>query len=67
MTVMTYRPGVHVVDTQCGEVGELVGADERGVRLRAPGGGGEWCARPDALRLARAEELKRGRGEWAAC
>ncbi len=59
---MTYRPGAHVVDTHSGRVGELVAGDGGAVRLRPPGGGGEWLARPDALRLAHADELKQARG-----
>lgn len=71
MAVFTYRPGAYVVDTRRGQLGEIVEADEHGVRLRAPGGGGEWRVTADVLRLAHSDELKQARaaarGEWVAC
>lgn len=51
----------YVVDTRTGAVGRVVGPSGGYVRLRAPGGGREWDAPPEALRLVAArspEELR---------
>ncbi|MCC3770742.1 hypothetical protein [Streptomyces sp. UNOC14_S4] len=55
---MTYSLGTWVVDKQRDRLGELVGHGEIYTRLRPPGGGAEWDAAPESLRLATTDELR---------
>ncbi|MCC2276077.1 hypothetical protein LKL35_11720 [Streptomyces sp. ET3-23] len=56
---MTYRVGSWVVDKGRGEIGRLMGHEGPYIQLRPPGGGREWDAPPEALRLATVEEQRR--------
>ncbi|MFF4403712.1 hypothetical protein ACFY2W_21470 [Streptomyces sp. NPDC001262] len=55
---MTYRVGSWVVDKGRGKIGRLMGHEGPYIQLRPPGGGREWDARPEALRLATVEERR---------
>jgi hypothetical protein len=58
-----YAPEVGdlVVDTARDKVGEVMDGSGSYVQLRPPGGGLEWDARPDDLRLADASDRLRVR------
>ncbi|GAA0430094.1 hypothetical protein [Streptomyces luteireticuli] len=53
---MTYRKGAYVVDTRHARLAEVMAQVGRLVYVRPPGGGREWEAPPEALRLATREE-----------
>ncbi|GGP59984.1 hypothetical protein [Streptomyces abikoensis] len=65
---MTYREGAYVVDTRSATLAQVMGNVGPCVQIRRPGGGREWEAPADALRLAtRAEREAAGlRGSAAA-
>ncbi|WP_455358199.1 hypothetical protein [Streptomyces sp. SYSU K21746] len=46
------RPGTVVVDEQRSRVGEVMGAEGPYLQLRPLGGGREWDAAPDRVRVA---------------
>ncbi|MFF7727708.1 hypothetical protein [Streptomyces sp. NPDC008001] len=53
---MTYRVGAYVVDTREDRVAQVIGHRGACVRVRTPGGGGEWEVPVGALRLAMSDE-----------
>ncbi|WP_405779524.1 hypothetical protein [Streptomyces sp. NBC_00859] len=48
--------GSYVMDTRCGQVGEVIGHDGVFVRLRPPAGGPEWDSPVGVLRSVTARE-----------
>ncbi|WP_372408349.1 hypothetical protein [Streptomyces luteireticuli] len=53
---MSYREGTYVVDTRTATLAQVMATVGRSVYVRPPGGGREWEAPPEALRLATREE-----------
>ncbi|MEU5427584.1 hypothetical protein AB0H73_18545 [Streptomyces olivoreticuli] len=62
-TLITYRLGAWLVDTQRGRVGRMCGTEKGVAHLRSPAGDEEWETAPDALRLASRDELMQA-GIW---
>ncbi|MEV6795404.1 hypothetical protein AB0M87_26205 [Streptomyces sp. NPDC051320] len=48
--------GAYVIDTRCGEIGEVVRRSDATLRLRPPAGGRGWDCPADAVRTATARE-----------
>ncbi|MEU3353283.1 hypothetical protein [Streptomyces sp. NPDC037389] len=64
---MTYREGAYVVDTRSATLAQVMGNVGTRVQIRRPGGGREWEAPTEALRLAtRAEREAAGLRDSAA-
>ncbi|WP_171167496.1 hypothetical protein [Streptomyces sp. I05A-00742] len=60
---MTYREGAYVVDTRSAKLAQVMARVGPRVYVRPPGGGREWEAPPEALRLAtRDEQMAAGIG-----
>ncbi|MFE0046251.1 hypothetical protein [Streptomyces albireticuli] len=59
MTNTAQEPPAWVVDTRKGRLGQRMDKVGPYVQLRAPGGGREWDADPDALRPASISEMRR--------
>ncbi|GAA0400927.1 hypothetical protein GCM10010357_22490 [Streptomyces luteireticuli] len=55
----TYPPGTWLVDIRTNKLGRCMDKCGPHIQLRAPQGGREWDAPPNALRPAHADELHR--------
>lgn len=61
-----YELGALVVDTVKQRLGRVMGCYGPYLQLRPPGGGLEWDARPESVRVAREDEIVQVRAEEAA-